>query len=124
VSSWIRFRRSPQWREQFTQKVMCAATDEIVHCNNPREHLHASARSRSGATGERGLPGAARPLDAASRRAEPATELQRLRVAAEAREFHAAAVVGSIIFFTSVIFVAGKPLTSACLRMMASSLAR
>jgi len=40
------------------------------------------------------------------------------------REFHAAAVVGSIIFFTSVIFVAGKPLTSACLRMMASSLAR
>jgi hypothetical protein len=66
----------------------------------------------------------ARPLDAASRRAEPATELQHLRVGAEAREFHAAAVVGSIIFFTSVIFVAGKPLTSACLRMMASSLAR
>jgi tripartite tricarboxylate transporter family receptor len=39
------------------------------------------------------------------------------------REFHAA-VVGSIIFFTSVILVAGKPLISACLRMMASSLAR
>jgi hypothetical protein len=37
---------------------------------------------------------------------------------------HEAAVVGSIIFFTSVIFVAGKPLISACLRMMASSLAR
>ena len=35
-----------------------------------------------------------------------------------------ASVVGSIIFFTSVIFVAGKPLISACLRMMASSLAR
>ena len=97
---------------------MCAATDEIVHRNNPREHLHAAARSRSRATGERALPGAARPLDAASRRAEPAPELQRLRIDAEAREFHAAAVVGSIIFFTSVIFVAGKPLTSACLRMM------
>jgi len=41
----------------------------------------------------------------------------------EVREFHAA-VVGSIIFFTSVILVAGKPLISACLRMMASSLAR
>ena len=36
----------------------------------------------------------------------------------------AAAVVGSIIFFTSVILVAGKPLISACLRMIASSLAR
>jgi hypothetical protein len=35
-----------------------------------------------------------------------------------------ASVVGSIIFFTSVIFVAGKPLISACLRMMASSRAR
>src|SRR5712671_4156226 len=35
-----------------------------------------------------------------------------------------AAVVGSIIFFTSVIFVAGKPLISACLRMIASSFAR
>ena len=44
-------------------------------------------------------------------------------VCAEARKFHAA-VVGSIIFFTSVILVAGKPLISACLRMMASSLAR
>jgi hypothetical protein len=33
---------------------------------------------------------------------------------------HEAAVVGSIVFFTSVIFVAGKPLTSAYLRMMAS----
>src|SRR5262249_29979020 len=37
---------------------------------------------------------------------------------------HPAAVVGSIILRTSVIFVAGKPLISACLRMMASSLAR
>jgi hypothetical protein len=37
---------------------------------------------------------------------------------------HEAAVVGSIIFFTSVILVAGKPLISACLRMIASSLAR
>jgi hypothetical protein len=37
---------------------------------------------------------------------------------------HDDAVVGSIIFFTSVIFVAGKPLISACLWMMASSLAR
>jgi hypothetical protein len=35
-----------------------------------------------------------------------------------------AAVVGSIIFLTSVILVAGKPLISACLRMTASSLAR
>jgi hypothetical protein len=34
------------------------------------------------------------------------------------------AAVGSIIFFTSVIFVAANPLISACLRMMASSLAR
>ena len=39
-------------------------------------------------------------------------------------KFHEAAVVGSIVFFTSVIFVAGKPLISACLRIMASSLAR
>jgi hypothetical protein len=37
---------------------------------------------------------------------------------------HEAAVVGSIIFFTSVILVAGKPLISACLRMIDSSLAR
>jgi hypothetical protein len=33
-------------------------------------------------------------------------------------------VVGSIIVFTAVILVAGKPLISACLRMIASSLAR
>ena len=33
-------------------------------------------------------------------------------------------VVGSIILRTSVILVAGKPLISACLRMMSSSLAR
>ena len=33
------------------------------------------------------------------------------------------AVVGSIILCTSVIFVAGKPLISACLLMIASSLA-
>ena len=33
-------------------------------------------------------------------------------------------VVGSIIFRTSVTLVAGKPLISACLRMMSSSLAR
>ena len=33
------------------------------------------------------------------------------------------ALVGSIILRTSVIFVAGKPLISACLLMMASSLA-
>jgi hypothetical protein len=39
-------------------------------------------------------------------------------------EDHDAAVVGSIILLTSVIFVAGKPLISACLRMIASSLAR
>ena len=32
---------------------------------------------------------------------------------------HDAAVVGSIIFLTSVIFVAGKSLISACLRMIA-----
>ena len=37
---------------------------------------------------------------------------------------HAASVVGSIIFRTSVILVAGKPLISACRRMMSSSLAR
>jgi hypothetical protein len=36
----------------------------------------------------------------------------------------ATAVVGSIIVFTAVILVAGKPLISACLRMIASSLAR
>jgi hypothetical protein len=36
----------------------------------------------------------------------------------------AAAVAGSIIFFTWVIFVAGKPLISACLRIIASSLAK
>ena len=34
------------------------------------------------------------------------------------------ASVGSIIFDTSVILVAGKPLISACLRITASSLAR
>jgi hypothetical protein len=33
-------------------------------------------------------------------------------------------VVGSIILRTSVILVAGKPLISACLRIMSSSLAR
>jgi len=33
-------------------------------------------------------------------------------------------VVGSIIVFTAVILLAGKPLISACLRMIASSLAR
>ena len=71
---------------------------------------------------ERDLPTRSRLLDALAARAEPATSL--LRVGAAAGESHAAAVVGSIIFFTSVIFVAGKPLTSACLRMMASSLAR
>jgi hypothetical protein len=37
---------------------------------------------------------------------------------------YVAAVVGSIIFFTSVILVAGNPLISACLRMIPSSLAR
>jgi hypothetical protein len=37
---------------------------------------------------------------------------------------HEAAVVGSIIFLTSVIFVAGKPLISACLRIIVSSFAR
>lgn len=42
----------------------------------------------------------------------------------ESLEAHPAAVVGSIIFLTSVIFVAGKPLISACLRMIASSFAR
>ena len=45
-------------------------------------------------------------------------------LATEQRTIHEAAVVGSIIFLTSVIFVAGKPLISACFRMMASSLAR
>ena len=35
-----------------------------------------------------------------------------------------ALVVGSIIFLTGVSLVAGKPLISACLRMIASSLAR
>ena len=40
------------------------------------------------------------------------------------RRAYAVAVVGSIIFLTSVTFVAGKPLISACLRIMASSLAR
>jgi hypothetical protein len=45
-------------------------------------------------------------------------------LATEQRPIHEAAVVGSIIFLTSVIFVAGKPLISACFRMMASSLAR
>src|SRR6267154_645284 len=35
-----------------------------------------------------------------------------------------AAVVGSIIFFTSVIFVAGNPLISACFLMLSSSFAR
>jgi hypothetical protein len=45
-------------------------------------------------------------------------------LATERGTIHEAAVVGSIIFLTSVIFVAGKPLISACFRMMASSLAR
>jgi hypothetical protein len=45
-------------------------------------------------------------------------------LATDQRTIHGAAVVGSIIFLTSVIFVAGKPLISACFRMMASSLAR
>ena len=40
------------------------------------------------------------------------------------RCYAAFSVVGSIILRTSVILVAGKPLISACLRMMASSLAR
>ena len=38
--------------------------------------------------------------------------------------YAACSVVGSIIFRTSVILVAGKPLISACLRMIASSFAR
>src|SRR5262249_13581145 len=38
-------------------------------------------------------------------------------------KFHAAAIVGSITLFASVIFVAGKPPVSACLRIIASSLA-
>jgi len=38
--------------------------------------------------------------------------------------YSARSVVGSIILRTSVIFVAGKPLISACLWMSASSLAR
>src|SRR5262249_61037138 len=38
-------------------------------------------------------------------------------------KFHAAAVVGAITLFASVIFVAGKTLVSACLRIIASSLA-
>jgi hypothetical protein len=50
--------------------------------------------------------------------------LVRPNLATEQRTIHVAAVVGSIIFLTSVIFVAGKPLISACFRMMASSLAR
>ena len=37
---------------------------------------------------------------------------------------HEASVVGSIIFFTAVIFVAGNPLIAACSRIIASSLAR
>jgi hypothetical protein len=45
-------------------------------------------------------------------------------LATDQRTIHEAAVVGSIIFLTSVIFVAGKRLISACFRMMASSLAR
>jgi hypothetical protein len=48
----------------------------------------------------------------------------RPNLATEQRTIYVAAVVGSIIFLTSVIFVAGKPLISACFRMMASSLAR
>ena len=43
---------------------------------------------------------------------------------AQRDDIYEAAVVGSIIFFTSVIFVAGKPLISACLLIMASSFAR
>ena len=39
-------------------------------------------------------------------------------------ECYDAAVVGSIIVLTSVIFVAGNPLISACLRMTPSSFAR
>src|SRR5690348_2444070 len=37
---------------------------------------------------------------------------------------HAPAVVGSIILRTSAMRVAGNPLTSACLRMIASSFAK
>src|SRR2546425_8364129 len=46
--------------------MMCAATDQIVHCSNPRELAHASARSRNRATRETSLAGGAQSLDAAS----------------------------------------------------------
>src|SRR6516164_138758 len=47
-----------------------------------------------------------------------------VRTVSRPPKVQAAAVVGSIIFFIAVILVAGKPLISACLRMIASSFAR
>src|SRR5262245_18198509 len=102
---------------------MCAAIDRIVHRNNPREYF-----------GRLPAPSVAAPNGALMHHCSMApgrAERDNFGVrdfgvggrGDEAREFHAA-VVGSIIFFTSVILVAGKPLISACLRMMASSLAR
>ena len=50
-----------------------------------------------------------------TRRLSLPTWLRRVpNFATEQHTIHAAAVVGSIIFLTSVIFVAGKPLISAC----------
>src|SRR5262249_15343646 len=63
-------------------------------------------------------------LNAASRSRRARGMTSAVAVGAQAREVHAASVVGSIIFLPSVILVAGKPLSSAGLRMMASSLAR
>src|SRR5262245_24160111 len=80
--------------------------------------------ARSGTANELAVAADALTLNAASRSRRACDMTSAFAVCAEAREFHAASVVGSIIFLTSVILVAGKPLTSACLRMMASSLAR
>src|SRR5262245_8004665 len=99
---------------------MCAAIDRIVHCNLQRLPTPGVSRLANAAL-----------MHTIARLRQRRAERHSFGVCNfgvcgrgdEVREFHAA-VVGSIIFFTSVILVAGKPLISACLRMMASSLAR
>lgn len=55
----------------------------------------------------------------------PLTAFLRVRACIQSeRNYAAFSVVGSIIFRTRVMLVAGKPLISACLRIVSSSLAR
>src|SRR5262249_62100886 len=96
--------------------MMCAATGKIAQRNNCTSVF---ARLRAHVAVPLGKRGSTRPPAAPSLR----KNCSGCGQAPEPREFHAAAGVGSIIVFTSVIFVAGKPLTSAFLRMMASTFA-